>query len=106
MIIHRVVPSTLLHRLDRGDVMGQLKVRFTMEHQDEQSSFTSLSSLQQHSFSDLLVNRLNDFEIRLKRAAAEIWLQQRLGRDNYSNYQIMVAQNHTTSDITDETPKA
>ena len=86
--------------------MGQLKVRFTMEHQDEQSSFTSLSSLQQHSISKLLVNRLNDFEIRLKRAAAEIWLQQRLGRDNYSNYQIMVAQNHTTSDITDETPKA
>lgn len=95
-----------MHRLDRGDVMGQLKVRFTIEHHDEQSSFTSLSSLQQHSFSELLVNRLNDFEIRLKRAAAELWLQQRLGRDNYSNYQIMVAQNHTTSDITDGTPKA
>lgn len=81
--------------------MGQLKVRFTIEHLDEQSSFTSLSSLQQHSFSELLLNRLNDFENRLKRAAAEIWLQQRLGRNNHSYYQITMAQNNTTSDISD-----
>lgn len=81
--------------------MGQLKVRFTIEHHDEQSSFTSLSNLQQHSFSEILLNRLNDFEIRLKRAAADIWLQQRFGRDKYSNYQITMAQNNTTSDMSD-----
>ncbi|QSF46527.1 hypothetical protein [Paenibacillus tianjinensis] len=81
--------------------MGQLKVRFTIEHHDEQNSFTLLSDLQEHSFSELLLNRLNDFEIRLKRAAADIWLQQKLGRDHPSNYQITMAQNNPTSDITD-----
>ncbi|MFD0620359.1 hypothetical protein ACFQZR_23110 [Paenibacillus sp. GCM10027629] len=86
--------------------MGQLKVRFTIEHHNEQSSFTSLSDLQMHSFSELLLNRLNDFEIHLKRAAADIWLQQKLGRDNHANYQITMAQNNLTSDIADGTPKA
>lgn len=81
--------------------MGQLKVRFTIEHHDEQSSFTSLSDLQRHSFSELLLNRLNDFEVRLKRTAADIWLQQRLGRDNHSGYQITMLQNHLTSEKTD-----
>lgn len=81
--------------------MGQLKVRFTIEHHDEQSSFTLLSDLEQQSFSELLLNRLNDFETRLKRAAADIWLQQNLGRDNHSNYQITMAKNITISDITD-----
>lgn len=81
--------------------MGQLKVRFSIDHHDEQSSFTSLSDLQQHSFSELLLNRLIEFEIRLKHAAADIWLQQKLGRDNHSSYQITMAQNHPTSEKTD-----
>ncbi|AIQ34705.1 hypothetical protein R50345_08825 [Paenibacillus sp. FSL R5-0345] len=73
--------------------MGQLKVRFTIEHHEEQSSFSSLTDLQEHSFSKLLLSRLNDFEIRLKHAAADIWLQEKLGRDNHSSYQITMAQN-------------
>lgn len=73
--------------------MGQLKVRFTIEHHEGQSSFSSLTDLQEHSFSEPLLSRFNDFEIRLKRAAADIWLQQKLGRDNSSSYQITMAQN-------------
>lgn len=80
--------------------MGQLKVRFTIEHRDEQTSFASLSDLSQHSFSNLVLSRLNDFEIRLKRAAADIWLQQRLGRDNQQSFQITIAQNDSSSELT------
>jgi hypothetical protein len=72
--------------------MGQLKVRFTIEHHEEQSSFSSLNDLQEHSFSEPLLSRLNDFEIRLKHAAADIWLQEKLGRDHRSSYQITMAQ--------------
>ncbi|WP_256760898.1 hypothetical protein [Cohnella sp. WQ 127256] len=86
--------------------MGQLKVRFTIEHRDEQNSFSSLSDLKQHSFSELVLSRLNDFEIRLKSAAADIWLQQKLGRDNHSGFQITMAQDDTFSELTDCTSKA
>lgn len=84
--------------------MRKLKVRFTIEHRDEQCSFASLSELKQHSSSNIVIDRLNDFEIRLKHAAAYIWLQQRLGRDIQSSFQIAIAQNDTTSELTGCTP--
>lgn len=86
--------------------MGQLKVRFTIEHQEEQSSFTSLSDLQQHSYSKLLSNRLMDFELRLKQVAADVWLRQRIGPDHTSNILITLAQEECNSELTDCMPRA
>ncbi|MCJ8013383.1 hypothetical protein MUG84_16765 [Paenibacillus sp. KQZ6P-2] len=86
--------------------MGQLKVRFTIEHRDAQNSFTSLSDLKQHSFSDLVLRRLYDFENQLRRAAADVWLHQRLGKDNRFNLQVAMVQEGLTLELTEYTPKA
>ena len=81
--------------------MGQLKVRFTIEHQNVQNSFVSLSDLKQHSFSDLLLDRLNEFENRLKRAAADAWLQQKLGKESHSNLQLTIVQEEHASELSE-----
>lgn len=72
--------------------MGQLKVRFTIEHRNEPCSFTSLNELNQQSYSDVLWSRLSDFDNRLRRAAADVWLRQKLGAEHYSGVQILIAQ--------------
>lgn len=71
--------------------MGQLRVRFSIEHNDEESSFTTLSDLKQHSFSDLILNRLTEFESQLKRTAADAWLHHKLGREINLTVQIIPA---------------
>ncbi|QAY65034.1 hypothetical protein [Paenibacillus protaetiae] len=58
--------------------MGQLKVRFTVEHHNEQNSFTCLDELRQYSYSNSLLSRVTDFEVRIKRAAADEWLRKKL----------------------------
>jgi hypothetical protein len=92
--------------MNRGDGMGQLKVRYTIEHHNKPCSFSSLAELKKQSFSDLIWSRLSEFEIRLKRAAADVWLQHRLGAEHHSIVQILVAQDDRTSEITGCTPKA
>lgn len=86
--------------------MGQLKVRFTIEHRNEPCSFTSLSELNQQSYSDLLWNRLSDFDNRLRRAAADVWLRQKLGAEYHSGVQVLIAQEARIAENTDPTTKA
>jgi hypothetical protein len=86
--------------------MVQLKVRFTIEHSKEACSFTSLSELNQQSYSDLLWNRLSDFDNRLKRAAADVWLRQKLGAEHHSSVQILIAQEERIARRNDSTTKA
>lgn len=86
--------------------MGQLKVRFTIEHQDEQSSFTSLSDLKQHSYSDLILGRLMEFELHLKQAAATAWLQQTYGNDKHHHVNVTMVKEDRSSETSDCMQKA
>lgn len=86
--------------------MGQLKVRFTIEHRDETDSFTSLSDLKQRSYSDLILGRLVDFERQVKQAAASQWLRQKLGTDNHPHLQITLCQQAQPMEASELMPKA
>ena len=74
--------------------MGQLKVSFTIQNGSERASFTSRFDMEQQLYFELLMERFIDLEIRMKQAAAEHWLIQRLGQDTLLNLKI-----HHTSDL-------
>ncbi|WP_041613601.1 hypothetical protein [Paenibacillus sp. JDR-2] len=78
--------------------MGQLRVRFTVEHHNEQSSFTCLEELQQQTYCNLLLTKVADFEARLKRAAADVWLQKKLGALIHPPFEICII--HEVADST------
>ncbi|MBP1154479.1 MULTISPECIES: hypothetical protein [unclassified Paenibacillus] len=68
--------------------MGQLKVRFTIEHSSQLMSFTNRTELEKHPLSYLFITQLNEFERKLKYAAADHWLKQRLGYDSLTSFRI------------------
>lgn len=70
--------------------MGQLKVRFTIEHEHEIFSFTSMSDLEQHSLSKPIFDRLNDFERRLKLEAGQYWISEKFGTNQHNPFELQI----------------
>lgn len=86
--------------------MGQLKVRFTIEHQNVLSSFESISELKYLSFSESVLLQLSNLQNQLIRAAADTWLQQKFGKDSRIHFQVTTVQEDPTPEIITMTPKA
>ncbi len=86
--------------------MKQVKIRFSVEHHNEQSSFTSFEELKQQSYSYLLLARIADFEQRLKRSAADVWLQQKLGASLHPPLQISITHEQAVSTSNEHNTKS